>query len=66
MSVPDASTPKLVLAAAASVKSDKLSDLASFVPTVVVKDVKASWSSDSEADNSPKVSNVEPAVPIAF
>ena len=53
-----------VLAAAASVKSDKLEDFANFVPTVVVKDVRASWSSDKEADNSPKVSNVEPAVPI--
>ena len=56
--------PKLVRAVDAFVKSDKLEDFANLVPTVVVNEVNASWSSDNDAESSPKVSKVEPAVPI--
>ena len=57
-------SPKLLRAVPASAKSDKLLVFANFVPTVVVNDARPDWSDANEADNSPSVSNVEPAVPI--
>ena len=56
-------SPKLVLAVPAFVKSDKLLDFANFVPTVVTKLASEPESSANEAESSPNVSNVEPAVP---
>ena len=58
------STPRLALDVAGEAKSDKLLALANLVPTVVVSAAKPDWSDANEADSSPSVSNVAPAVPM--
>ena len=58
------STPKFCLAVAALLRSERLDDLANLVPTVVVRAAKPDWSDANEAESSPKVSKVDPALPI--
>ena len=62
--MPAASTPKLVLAVAVFVKSDKLDDLANLPSISVTRDSIEPVASANEAESSPNVSKAAPALPI--